>query len=152
MVANLIGYMYIGPKHITADQKTAATERAWEIFRALWKWHADDEESGTPEMPDILDGLEMDEIYEACDLESLEFHGVNFTVADRTHVEATVAEIVEFWNDPDSHRDSVYRDVSDTEKAVFCGEMSWGGEPFGYGYLLFKIAHVLDILKPLGIH
>lgn len=59
MGADLIGYLCIGPKRITAAQKKAATKRAQEIFRALRKWYADDEEWGAPEMPEILDGLEL---------------------------------------------------------------------------------------------
>ncbi len=151
MGADLIGYMCIGPKRITAAQKRAATARAKEIFKALRKWYADDEESGTPEVPEILQGLELGGIEEPCELESLAFGNANFTVADKLHVEVVVARIVQFWNDPDS-RDSVCRDISDTEKVVFCGDISWGDEPDGTGYYLLKMAHLLDILEPLGIH
>lgn len=148
MGADLIGYMCIGPKRITAAQKKAATKRAWEIFQALRAWYGDDDGEGKRQ--EILDGLELGGIDETYQLESLEFHRANFTVADRIHIEATVAEIVQFWNDPDSF-DSVCRDISDTEKVVFCGEMSWGDEPEGHGYQLLKMAHVLEILEQLGI-
>lgn len=148
MGADLIGYMCIGPQHITGNQMAAAQVRAWDIFRGLREWYASEENV----RPEILDGLDLGGIDDPCELESLKFRSQDITSAVKVDIQALVAEIVQFWNDPNaSARDSVCRNISGTEKVVFCGEMSWGDEPSGYGYSLLKMVHVLDILEPLGI-
>jgi len=150
MGADLIGYMCLGPKKISEAQAEAAERRAWEIFQALKTWYGDDEGEG--EQPEILKGLGLGGVDEAYQLESLRFGGdADIATATKDDIDALVDEIVGFWNDPGS-RDAVDRWISDTEKVVFCGDMSWGDEPDGYGYRLLKMAHVLDILEPLGIH
>jgi hypothetical protein len=153
MGADLIGYMCVGPKKISEAQAQAAEEKAWRIFQGLRTWWKAVETEDTnhpkppPEISDALDSAQIDESYK---LELLSFGDKDIETATKNDIDALVDEIVGFWNDP-GFRDTVDRWISDTEKVIFCGEMSWGDEPSGHGYGLLKMAHVLDILDELGI-
>ena len=149
MGADLIGDMCVGPIHIEEAQAKTAEKRAWEIVQALKVWYGDDEGEG--EQPELLKGLDLVDIDKPYHMESLDFGGADIKAATKEDIDALVGEIVGFWNDPSS-RDSVDRWISKTEKVIFCGEMSWGDEPSGYGYRMLKMAHILNILGELGIH
>ena len=153
MGADLIGYMCVGPTLVTAEQKVAAKEKAWRVFLGMRAWWLAAEENPSPEPPpEIIDVLDCCQIDEPHELEALRFGGdQDIETAGRQDVDGLVDEIVAFWNCP-ATRDSVCRDLSDDERVVFCGEASWGDEPDGSGYLLIKMAHILDILWELGIH
>jgi hypothetical protein len=151
MGADLIGYMCIGPKKISKAQAQAAEEKAWQIFQGLraW-WKAVETEAESP--PEIERALSLAQIDDPRELESLAFgEDKDIETATKEDIVALVDEIAGFWNDPCS-RDVVDRLISDSEKVVFCGDMSWGDEPEGYGYRMLKMAHVLDILDELCIH
>jgi hypothetical protein len=148
MGADLIGHMCVGPRRIARTRTRAAVKRAWEVFQALRRWHGATDGEDPPKGLEFLALCGIDEPWQ---LESLDFGKTGLNGVTKAHIGDLVGRIVSFWNDPDA-RDTVWRDISKMERVVFCGDSTWGDEPDGVGHSLLRMAHVLDILDPLGIH
>jgi hypothetical protein len=72
---------------------------------------------------------------------------VNVTPKD---VRTTLVQLVDLWNAKDYARDLNAR-VWKNRRILVAGEMSYGDEPEGYGYQLFKRAQAMGLLAALGI-
>jgi hypothetical protein len=167
MGADLIGYMAKGPKRFSGAQiKRAEQEARKRAALANAVLNHLDSDLKLPVGPTTLQ-REVAAKFEAKDplLELLPCLSENGSGRYATVEEArdAIVELAEaspgdevgkfasWWYEPSRRaRDSVAR-VFGQEQVVFCGDMSWGDEPEGFGYGTFKRAELFGIPAALGV-
>lgn len=141
MGADLIGFFLKGPNMLDREKVQDAIKRAERAKRyadlALNDFVAFDSAEPLEWLTDL--GVEA-------------FRNEEVDIEDP---EQFVYEFIEFWEATwgSGVRDIAWRIDPDDSKQilVFAGERSWGDEPDGYGYQMFKKAELCGVLEPFGI-
>lgn len=140
MGADQIGFLLKGPTTMapTADTLAAILQHANAVRDALL--HAQKYRALPPECPAYLTELQPDDLATLID-DAPRLPPAQQVIDDLMHWWAHGARDSCFRHDPD--------DPSQT--FAFAGEMTWGDEPQGFGYLTVRAASQLDILRHFGI-
>ena len=137
----LIGYHCIGPQTISDAQVAAAKKRGREVIELAKEWEEADEKEIEFPVPSFWEeaGFDM-----SCYVEHIA--GMSGEMIDKL-----VDKIVDFWNKCPYWDDVSVCTLSDSTKAVFTGEMTWGDEPSGNGFDLMKAMFEHDLADALGV-
>jgi hypothetical protein len=159
---DLIGYMLVGPARLPTDDETkgraaAVAQAALDALRAT-KEALEFHEFDFPEQGDecpvpwpgalpVPGGREPGMEFEDAWAEVAGLGGRLASAGVETG-SALVDALIDVWHH--GARDAASRELGNAQ-VMFAGEPSWGDEPGGYGYSVFKAATLFGIAQFFGI-
>jgi len=152
MGADFISYCVFGPKKLSTSKATLKkAEKVVREYAAVADELATLEEQIKSDDREVLDkaDLRIKELLEKHHIECV--HDVTWACAYKDKPMELVNELIDVWNN--YSRDSSGRDVPGRpkQKVWFTGDMSWGDEPDGYGYITMKRADMAGLLNIFGM-
>lgn len=158
MGEDLLGMMPAGPKRLNPERKpevlqivqdrVAAVRRLYEAAGAVADGSAEYDTAIT-ELNNLLDEHFPALVAErdGDSTEEMAEHLLDLVP------EVCLDRLYDLWNHTGEEyfRDCVSRQVRE-EQVMFCGELSWGGSPGGYGYETLQRSDWLGLHELLGLH